>query len=1588
MFQSNVGGMIPAWRALFSDPVLSAFGGVHFICAIDDIINRYHCFWNNYFQLNRRASLLKRGRIGKNLFRITGIMLCFILIAAALPIHPIAAAEDSELRTDLLNPGFEMEAANGEIPGWSADPSTAEYGTASISSDYARSGTYSLLFEDKTAGVQPSGHFRVLSNPIVVSEHVTVTFDTYVYKAAAGDQSHGIQPVIHFYDQSGKEITPNAFVQYGKSNVPVGEWFQLTVTSEVPAGTAYVRVGLYSGFPSLTRVYMDDASVTIVSPDQEPPVIEEPITEEPIMISEKLLNPDFEAGWTEDGSIVGWTPDPTTGGIIRLSSDISLSGSNSLYFKDDSAETSTLIFSNAVTVNPGDSLIIGANVYVLQQTHNIVMQIYYYDANGKQVHFEQSLFSSNSLGSKKWSTMKLMSTVPEGAVFAKIALYSGVPSLTEAYFDDVSLTVLQPETPLDRKYQDPVNLGDMVYVNLGQAGAIQTNAAGENEVYFVTNGKPGIFFVLDGETGEIKFSEEIPNTTATWAMTIGTDKNVYFSGTEDGILYRYLPLEQRVEKLGYNSADNWSWDLEAIEGKIYGATFHAETYGKVYEYDIAAGKFRNYGAVEEGQQYVRGIAVDDKYIYAGLGTTIRLYKIDRVTGEKTEIPIPGYSGETGTVADVWIYNGKLFVSVSTINMVVLDMETGKIDAEFQYSNMISEPDPDDPNVVYYKYLNQFYKYDMSAKKSTEIELPSPLPDTTRVKDMAWIEMKSGKKAGQTVLAMVTQYGEYILIDPDDQWVSFVNLQLDAQPVNIQSMETGFDGRIYLGGYQRGMSIYNPFTDEIEINISSFPQPEGIGFLNGFVYYGTYVGAVMYRYDPSEPLDPNGNPKPVFDIEHQDRPFAITSGDNKLFVGTVPDYGYLGGALAVYDAKTDTWTQYNHDEVVKNQSIISLAYKDGLLYGGTSVWGGLGIEPSEDEAKIFVWDVEKGQKIDEFTLDGLDIDEKPRMIGAIKFGPDGLLWGIVDGTIFALNVETKEIVKSKMIRPSMYNSSKWLPYELEWAPDGTIYTTLSRQLYAIDPDTLRYQLITDEFVNNMTLGVDGSIYYAPGAGTSLVRIAVPETDATLSSLTVDGQPLEGFSPGILHYKAEIGSDAVIEAVPTQAGAVVDIEDLRALEQKVLIHVTGTDGISRLVYSIDTAGDEAEIPNDEDPDQDDEKSNRKKNDESDDSDQSAGSGTPDDSSASGDAGEHTLTLTVEDLIANEQGVIEVAIRDGINKILLPAQLPSLTKDQSIVFSNDNLSLAITVDTLAQFGALVPAEELEQSNLIINMETAEPQEALQSAGGKIGADIRLASSAYLIDLSLVKKDGTVLRPAEPVQGLAMSWPLSDDVDVELVGVYMLMEDGSITYIGGAVNGGKITVQVPGSGIYAALEINKTFTDVPDTHWAYDPIRIMAARFIVRGISDDEYAPDREITRAEFTALVTRSLGLDADSGPTPFNDVDPNSWYAQAVAAALEAGIVTGLSGTQFSPDLTITREEMAVILVRAYTYKQGSAEIDAQQSDFVDRDEISSWALNAVDFAYETGLVNGRGNQMFVPQGKLTRAEAAQALYNFLQKSGQS
>ncbi len=196
------------------------------------------------------------------------------------------------------------------------------------------------------------------------------------------------------------------------------------------------------------------------------------------------------------------------------------------------------------------------------------------------------------------------------------------------------------------------------------------------------------------------------------------------------------------------------------------------------------------------------------------------------------------------------------------------------------------------------------------------------------------------------------------------------------------------------------------------------------------------------------------------------------------------------------------------------------------------------------------------------------------------------------------------------------------------------------------------------------------------------------------------------------------------------------------------------------------------------------------------------------------------------------------------------------------------------------------------------------------------------------------------------------------------------------GNSNGGGTTIG-GGSGLLGGG--GSKFIDI-NNHWAKSDIEAMYSKGIVAGVTENIFEPDRPVTRAEFAALVARALNLTAAADGQEWKDVSSEAWYAPVVNAAANAGIIAGYDGW-YRPDDLITREEMAVIIAKAYAFKGGVPKSGAIEM-FADRDEISEWAYGYVDTAAAIGILKGMTPTTFVAAANTTRAEATSVLKRLL------
>lgn len=202
-------------------------------------------------------------------------------------------------------------------------------------------------------------------------------------------------------------------------------------------------------------------------------------------------------------------------------------------------------------------------------------------------------------------------------------------------------------------------------------------------------------------------------------------------------------------------------------------------------------------------------------------------------------------------------------------------------------------------------------------------------------------------------------------------------------------------------------------------------------------------------------------------------------------------------------------------------------------------------------------------------------------------------------------------------------------------------------------------------------------------------------------------------------------------------------------------------------------------------------------------------------------------------------------------------------------------------------------------------------------------------------------------------------------------------------------VDIKSPHNSIYTVVQASKTFNDV-SKHWAKTDIETMASKKIVLGITEQQFQPEKQITRAEFSAILVRALGLSLPQANDRFSDIRSTDWHARSVAAAANSGLITGYANGTFVPNGTITRQEMAAMLGRAISFAQSRENNASSNPDagnkldmFSDHASIPAWAVKDIEHMLAAGIMQGVTANTFEPAAPVTRAQATVALRRMLQ-----
>ncbi len=195
-----------------------------------------------------------------------------------------------------------------------------------------------------------------------------------------------------------------------------------------------------------------------------------------------------------------------------------------------------------------------------------------------------------------------------------------------------------------------------------------------------------------------------------------------------------------------------------------------------------------------------------------------------------------------------------------------------------------------------------------------------------------------------------------------------------------------------------------------------------------------------------------------------------------------------------------------------------------------------------------------------------------------------------------------------------------------------------------------------------------------------------------------------------------------------------------------------------------------------------------------------------------------------------------------------------------------------------------------------------------------------------------------------------------------------------------GKVTIEVS----YKAVQPieapwNNPFSDVSESDWYYDAVRFVHERDLMNGYSDGRFGPNAPLSRAQLAQILFNKEGRPGVNYLLDFSDVAGEAWYTEAVRWAASQGIVGGYGNSTFGPNDPITREQLAVMLWRY----SGSPAAANDELHFNDEAEISGYALEAMRWAVENGILNGDGDGRLGPKVQATRAQVAQMLKNFIE-----
>ncbi len=378
-------------------------------------------------------------------------------------------------------------------------------------------------------------------------------------------------------------------------------------------------------------------------------------------------------------------------------------------------------------------------------------------------------------------------------------------------------------------------------------------------------------------------------------------------------------------------------------------------------------------------------------------------------------------------------------------------------------------------------------------------------------------------------------------------------------------------------------------------------------------------------------------------------------------------------------------------------------------------------------------------------------------------------------------------------------------------------------------------------------------------------------------------------------------------------------------------------------------------------------------------------------------------LEKILTSEQSgatvTIPISVNSDVAAGVLTGEMIKImeNKDATLVVQTDSATYTlpaseINIDAVSQqLGINVSLSDIKVT-VSISEPSASMTQVIENAAQDGGFTIMVPAVEYTISCTYGTQTVDVSSFNAYVE---RTIAIPDGVDTAKITTGVVVDpDGTVHHVPTRVTliGGKYYAVINSltNSTYSVIWNSVKFSDVAN-HWAKDAINNMGSRMVVTGVENNNYAPDRNMTRAEFATIVVRALGLAPGTGESGFDDVTSTAWYCGYVKTASEYGIINGYDSDTFGPNDTITREQTMAILERAMKLTGLNAgltdgEISLLLSGYADNASVSAYALESAAACVKTGIVTGTSETTLSPKEYVTRAEVAVMVERLLQKSG--